>query len=160
MELKFQVYAKIQRPVHDVFQAVYDPKQLSEYFTTAGASGPLKEGTTVFWDFADFPGKFPVVVKKVIPNERIAFEWDAVENDMPLDQVKQMPPSIGYKTAVEIIFEALDPNSTLVRISESGWKETQNGLNSSYGNCQGWMNMACCLKAYVEYGINLRKGFF
>ncbi|ALO24786.1 hypothetical protein LEP1GSC137_2235 [Leptospira borgpetersenii str. Noumea 25] len=30
----------------------------------------------------------------------------------------------------------------------------------SYMNCQGWMNMSCCLKAYLEYGINLRKGFF
>jgi len=27
-------------------------------------------------------------------------------------------------------------------------------------NSQGWMNMACCLKAWLEYGINLRKGMF
>ncbi|MBE8398177.1 ATPase, partial [Leptospira borgpetersenii serovar Hardjo-bovis] len=33
-------------------------------------------------------------------------------------------------------------------------------LDGSYMNCQGWMNMSCCLKAYLEYGINLRKGFF
>jgi hypothetical protein len=24
----------------------------------------------------------------------------------------------------------------------------------------GLMNMLCCLKAYVEHGINLREGFF
>ena len=67
---------------------------------------------------------------------------------------------LNYNTKVEMSFEALGADSTLVKISESGWKETQSGLNSSYGNCQGWMNMACCLKAFVEYGINLRKGSF
>jgi hypothetical protein len=34
-------------------------------------------------------------------------------------------------------FESLDPNNTLVRISESGWHETQKGLDGSYGNCHG-----------------------
>ncbi len=57
-------------------------------------------------------------------------------------------------------FEPLGPESTLVKISESGWKENQKGLDSSYDNCQGWMQMSCSLKAYLEYGINLRKGFF
>lgn len=27
-----------------------------------------------------------------------------------------------------------------------------------YGNCGGWMHMMCCLKAHIEYGINLRTG--
>jgi uncharacterized protein YndB with AHSA1/START domain len=36
MELKFQVYAKIAKPVAEVFDAVYDPRKLSAYFTTGG----------------------------------------------------------------------------------------------------------------------------
>ena len=32
------------------------------------------------------------------------------------------------------------------------------GLKASYDNCGGWMHMSCCLKAYLEYGINLRAG--
>ena len=60
MELRFQVYGKIARPVAEVFDAVYNPDKLSGYFTTGGASGPLVEGATVTWDFADFPGAFPV----------------------------------------------------------------------------------------------------
>jgi len=40
MELTFQVHAKIRKPVADVFAAVVDPKKLSRYFTTGGASGP------------------------------------------------------------------------------------------------------------------------
>jgi len=146
MELKFQIQTKIQRPIAQVFDAVYDPKKLSAYFTTAGSSGPLKEGTTVLWKFADYPEEIPVSVKKVVRNELIVFEWAAMDRE--------------YNTRVEMRFEPLPANGTLVKISESGWKENQQDLNSSYSNCQGWMQMSCCLKAHVEYDINLRKGFF
>jgi len=140
MQLKFKVQAKIQKPVAEVFDAVYNPKKLSAYFTTGGASAPLDPGTTVTWDFADFPGAFPVRVKEVVPNRLIAFEWD--------------------KQRVEMTFEALGENNTLLSISEGEWPETQKGLDQSYGNCHGWTQMSCALKAYVEHGINLRDGFY
>ena len=60
MPLAFKVSGRIARPVHDVFEAVADPAQLSGYFTTNGAEGRLVTGATVTWDFADFPGAFPV----------------------------------------------------------------------------------------------------
>jgi hypothetical protein len=47
-----------------------------------------------------------------------------------------------------------------VKISESGWNENQDELNRSYSNCMGWSQMLSALKAYVEYGINLRKGAY
>ncbi|KAF0221018.1 MAG: hypothetical protein FD174_731 [Geobacteraceae bacterium] len=65
-----------------------------------------------------------------------------------------------YNTRVEMAFQALDAGSTMVRISESGWKENQKDLDNSYMNCMGWTQMICSLKTYVEYGINLREGFF
>ena len=141
MQLKFKVQARIQKPVAEVFDAVYNPKKLSAYFTTGGASAPLDPGTTVTWDFADFPGAFPVVVKEVVPNRLIAFEW-------------------GEKQRVEMTFEALDANNTLLSISEGTWPETQNGLDQSYGNCHGWTQMSCALKVWIEHGINLREGFY
>ena len=27
-------------------------------------------------------------------------------------------------------------------------------------NCEGWSQMLACMKAYVEYGINLRDGYY
>jgi len=57
MELKFKVSGRIARPVHDVFEAVADPDELSSYFTTNGAKGRLETGATVIWDFADFPAR-------------------------------------------------------------------------------------------------------
>lgn len=136
----------IQKPVHEVFEAVHDPKKISAYFTTAGASAPLKEGTTVQWEFADFPGPFPVHAKKVIQDQLIVLEWAAAEG--------------GYNTQTEFVFEALNPQETKIKISETGWKETEKGILSSYQNCQGWAQMCCALKAYLEYGINLRKGAY
>lgn len=146
MKLEFDVYAKIARPLADVFEAVRDPKELSAYFTTGGASGPLREGDTVRWKFAGFEGEYPVKVTKLVPNERIELSWET--------------NSGGYDTQVVMTFEALDAASTLVRIAESGWKENPTGLLDSYGNCGGWMQMLCCLKAWVEHRINLRQGFF
>ncbi|MCY1080224.1 SRPBCC family protein [Archangium lansingense] len=142
LDLKFQVFAKIAKPVAEVFDAVYNPKKLSGYFTTGGASGPLDEGTTVTWDFADFPGAFPVHVRKVERNRLIALEWKANDGD--------------YNTHVRMEFESLGPDATLVRISESGWQKTPKGLEASYGNCMGWSQMLCCLKVFVEQGTNLR----
>lgn len=47
----------------------------------------------------------------------------------------------------------------MVRISEGTWPETQDNLDRSYGNCEGWMQMIACMKVYLEHGFNLREGF-
>lgn len=146
MDLRFQVYGKIAKPVAEVFDAVQNPAKLSGYFTTGGASAPLDEGTTVTWDFHDVPGAFPVHVRTVEPSRLIELEWQAVDGE--------------YDTRVRMEFEPLDEHSTMVRISESGWRETPDGLRSSYGSCMGWTQMLCCLKVYVEQGVNLREFFF
>jgi uncharacterized protein YndB with AHSA1/START domain len=167
MQLKFQVHTKIQKPLAEVFDAVYNPTKLSAYFATGGASAPLNEGATVIWRFADYPGDAPVTVKKLILNQLIVFEWDAYEppDKSGADKVEdkpenKLPPSTGYKTTVEMTFESLGPANTLVRITESGWRETQRGLDGSYGNCMGWTQMLCALKAWLEHSINLREGAF
>lgn len=144
MDLKFQVQLKIQRPVAEVFDGVVNPAKLSGYFVQK-SSGPLREGTTVQWTFAEVPGEHDVVVRQVVPNERIVFEWASASES-------------GARTTVEMQFVPLDAGATMVRISESGWRETPAGLAASYDNCGGWMHMALCLKAYLEHGINLRAG--
>ncbi len=148
MELKFKVQTKILRPVAEVFDAVYDPKKLSGYFTNGGASAPLDEGTTVEWAFADNPGDekfaFPVIVKKMVKNELIELGWEGTK---------------GLDTHIRMEFDAAD-DGTIVRISETGWRETQDDLDASYRNCMGWSQMISALKAFVEHGIDLRKGAY
>lgn len=159
MNLMFSVSARIAKPVAEVFDAVVDPSVLSRYFTTGGARGRLETGATVSWDFHDFPGAFPVEVVEVTPQRRIVLRWAANEGG-PSEGDAVVAASAGYDTTVTMTFEPLEDGRTLVSISEEGWRETPAGLKASYGNCQGWTQMLCALKAYLEHDVNLREGMF
>ena len=160
MELKFRVAARIARPVHEVFEAVADPHKLSQYFTTGGAKGRLEAGKTVTWDFHDFPGEFEVDVVEVVPDEKIVLLWEAGEGEPPNVEGGSLSLA-NYKTKVTMSFSPIDDDSrTLVEIKEEGWRETQAALDASYGNCQGWSQMLCALKVWLEHGINLREGLY
>lgn len=146
MTLEFRVNGRIARPVDEVFDAVVNPDQLSRYFVTlGGVSAPLVAGSTVTWW-----GEVPVEVETVEPNERIVFRWDAMvaEGETP------------YRTRVEMRFQSLDDGATMVTIAETGWRENEQGQKSSYMNCEGWSQMLACMKAWLEYGINLREGYY
>ncbi len=148
MAIRFSVAGRVARPVHEVFEAVADPTQLSRYFTTNGAQGRLVTGATVKWDFADFPGAFPVQVVEVEADRRIVLRWQAAVQEDP------------YDTTVTMEFEGLDDGRTLVTITEEGWRDDDAGRRASYGNCEGWTGMLCALKTWLEHGINLRDGFY
>ena len=161
MDLKFRVAARIGKPVHEVFEAVADPQQLSQYFTTGGAQGRLETGATVTWDFHDYPGAFPVHVVEVVPDDRIVLKWAASEGEPPnLPEVDAKERRTGYQTKVTMTFQGLEDGRTLVEIAEEGWRETEGALKASYGNCQGWSQMLCALKVWLEHGINLREGMY
>ena len=159
MELKFTVAARIARPANEVFEAIADPDKLSAYFTTGGAIGRLETGKTVTWDFHDYPGAFPVEVEEVVPNEKIVLRWDANEGEAPNVDGGELR-SADYKTRVTMMFTPIEGNRTLVQITEEGWRENQGALQASYGNCQGWAQMLCALKVWIEYGINLRADMY
>lgn len=159
MDLKFEIAGRIAKPVAAVFEAVADPQQLSQYFTTGGAKGRLQSGNTVSWDFHDFPGAFPVDVIEVEPNRRIVLRWAAADGSNPAE-TGQNPEWVGYQTTVTMNFEPLTDGRTLVRIAETGWQDTPAGLAACLNNCQGWSQMLCALKIWLEHGINLREGFY
>ncbi|QDC01369.1 SRPBCC domain-containing protein [Mesorhizobium sp. 8] len=144
MSIGIRVSGRIGKPAAEVFDAVVNPKKLSGYFTTIkGASAPLVADTTVTWW-----GEVPVEVDEVVQNERIVLRWDAHDAKPP------------YKTRIEMNFEALDDGGTFITIAETGWHEDETGRKNSYMNCEGWSQMLSCMKAYVEYGINLRDGYY
>lgn len=150
MKHEFTVSGRIGRPVRDVYEAVADPAILSRYFTTGGARGRMETGATVWWDFADFPGEFPVTVVAAAEHSRIVFRWDAAVAE------DQEP----YQTTVTFTFDDTGDGRTLVRITETGWREDETGVAASYGNCAGWMQMLCAMKAWLEHGIVIREGMF
>lgn len=149
-ELGFTVSGYVSRPCAEVYEAVADPEQLSKYFTTGGARGRLEPGAEVTWDFADFPGEFPVTVVEADPPRRIVIRWDGDETTDPT----------GTTTTV-FEFEPVDDGTrTLVTITESAWRPTAAGAQQAFGNCQGWTGMLAALKAWLEHGVNLRDGFY
>ena len=148
--LGFTVFIFVGRPVEQVFEAVADPEQLSRYFTTGGAVGRLEPGATVQWDFDDFPGAFPVEVGEVVPNKKIVLRWEA--NDPTV-----LEP---YMLTVNFRFSATEDGRTRVEVEETGWHDLPASRAASYGNCMGWSQMLCALKAWLEHGVNLREGAY
>lgn len=140
MKLTAQATLQIQKPIDDVFDAIVNPERITKCFISR-SSGPMETGKTVAWEFGDFPGEFPVEVQSVRLNQSVSFIWD-------------------QETVVNIWFEAQADNSTVVKITEGEKELNEKNLKWLTDNTFGWGNFLDCLKAYLEYGINLRKGAF
>jgi uncharacterized protein YndB with AHSA1/START domain len=151
MAYEFQVSGRVSKPLEEAFEAVVNPETLSGYFTTGGAKGRLETGSTVSWDFHDFPGAFPVHVVEVEKNRRIVLKWGSAPDG---------DAAGSYDTTVTMTFQSLDDGRTLVTIAETGFRENPAGQKASYGNCEGWTGMLCAMKVYLENGIRLRKDFY
>lgn len=149
--LQFTVFGFMAKPPAEVYEAVADPAILSRFFTTGGAEGRAESGATVRWDFADFPGAFPVEVLEARAPELIRLRWGG-------DPEATVEPA---GTEVTFEFNAIDGGSrTEVRVTERSWRPTKAGAAGAFGNCMGWTGMLAALKAWLEHGINLREGFY
>jgi uncharacterized protein YndB with AHSA1/START domain len=145
MNRNYTVSTQVNRPVDEVFRAVVERDVMEKYFTTRSSSS-LVEGQKVGW-FWEHWGENSVFVNRVIENKLIELTIDS-SNWSKTDQ--------GYDVKVIFEFDELSENSTRLSISEQGWKTDADGLKASHENCGGWQHMAVCLKAWVEYGIDLR----
>jgi hypothetical protein len=54
----------------------------------------------------------------------------------------------------------MQDNTTFVSITEKTRDNDEKGIKWLNSNTEGWANFLACLKAYLEYGINLRKNAF
>jgi uncharacterized protein YndB with AHSA1/START domain len=147
MSRNYTVQTRILKPVADVFDAIVSSDKLCHYFTDR-TSGDLVEGQIVRWHWEHYEPEMPVIVQRIITNELIELTLDSAEWHKTADT--------GYPVSVIFEFETLDANSTMLSISESGWKTDSDGLKASHDNCGGWTHMAMCLKAWIEHGIDLR----
>lgn len=139
--LTFSINTRIDKPIAEVFDSVVNPKKIVGYFCNQ-ADAPLVEGQTVHWTWTAKPVTHPVKVKQIVPNTKIIIEW---------------PAASGGTSIAEMSFKPLDDGRTMVTISESGWPSSPEGQKASYKNCEGWQHMLCCMKAYLQHGIDLRK---
>ncbi len=142
-KLEIKTALQIQKPINEVFEAIVDPIKMSKYFISK-SSGKMEEGKEVKWQFPEFDMEFPVRIGKIETNKYISFYWD-------MD---------GIELLVEMTLTLKQNNSTVVTITEKSRDCDEAGIKWLMGNTAGWANFLACLKAYLEYGVNLRKGAF
>ncbi|MFZ0390166.1 MAG: SRPBCC domain-containing protein [Calditrichia bacterium] len=141
--LEIKTALQIQKPPRQVFEAIVNPGHMSHYFISQ-SSGRMETGKTLDWQFPEFEAKFSVRTGKIEPDEYISFYW---ENE-------------GRELLVEMRLAERENDSTLVTVTEKSMKNDEAGIKWLKMNTEGWANFLACLKAYLEYGINLRKGGF
>jgi len=142
--LEIKAAMQIQKPLKDVFEAIADPAKMSGYFISK-STGRMEEGKKLVWWFPEFDAECPVRIGKMQADTYISYYW----ND-----------SDGKELFVEIKLDPKENNSTLVTVTEKSRENDEAGIRWLKGNTEGWANFLACLKAYLEYGINLRKGAF
>jgi uncharacterized protein YndB with AHSA1/START domain len=142
MNLQVEVETTILKPIDTVFEAILSPEVMANYFISSG-SDRLEEGKTIIWKWNDAGVELPITVKKV-ENEQhfLSFLWSAS----------------GVETTVEFRLESLEKGRTLVKVREDGWESDEQGIKRYGEQTQGWVDMVTCMKAFLEFGINLRKG--
>ncbi len=139
--IKAKVQMGILKPAQEIFEAVVDPDKMNKYFIST-STGRMESGKTLIWRWDDFDAAHEVRVKDVEKDKLASFTW----------------VGSGVECLVVITLEQKDENRTLVKITESDWPADFEGATRCMGQVEGWMHFLCCLKAYLEYGVNLRVG--
>lgn len=143
MKLTAKATIQIQKSKNEVFDAIVNPNKMNQYFI-ASSTGAIETGKIVEWKFPEFDDIFPVMGGDLKQDEYISFDWSGGVNDM----------------LVEIFLEKGENDSTIVKVIEHEMNDDEAGIKQLMGQTEGWANFLACLKAYLEYGINLRKGAF
>ncbi len=86
-------------------------------------------------------GDYGTIVN-ITPDESFSFVWHPDHN--------------GYATLVEFTFED-DPHGCVVRVNESGFAHTDEGLHSLVQCACGWGEALTLLKLFLEFGISTKQ---
>jgi len=140
-KIRAKVQLGISKPASEIFESIVDPEKMSKYFIS-GSTGKMESGKTLTWTWTDYEGEHEVKVGKIEKDKVVSFEWSGS----------------GVNCVVVITIEEKGENKTLVKITESDWPADYKGANQCMGQVEGWTHFLCCMKTYLEYGINLRVG--
>ena len=141
--LEIKVAIQILKPMRTVFEAIVDPDNMTNYFISE-SSGRMVEGKELMWKFPEFEEEFPIRVGKIEQDRYVSYHWDTDSREL----------------LVEMTLTPADGDATVVTVTEKSMENDEAGIKWLMGNTGGWANFLACLKAYLEYGINLRNGAF
>ena len=128
---------KILKSPNEVFEAFIDPSKIGNFWFSS-SSERWEQGKTITLRYDEYDAQGDIEVIEVELNKKIVFQW-------------------GDGHIVTIKLEELDTVSTIIEVTEEGFKENDEDLiNQLIDNKEGWVYMLTCLKGYLEYGANLR----
>ena len=143
--LEIKAGLQVLKPVDEVFDAIIDPDKMKNYFIS-NSSGLMQTGETLTWKFPEMDIEFPVTVGKTEKNRYVSFYWDGAMD--------------GEQTFVEITLDEVTNDITFVKVTEKSKENNEAGIKWLKNNTEGWANFLACMKAWMEYGVHLRKGAF
>lgn len=128
----------IRKPISEVFNVFIDPEITTKIWFTK-SSGKLYAGDTISWTWEMFDHTVEILVKSIIPDERIQIQWG--ENKDAL---------------VNWDFKKISDSQTFVTITNTGFVGTSEDLIAQIRDAtEGFTLVLANLKAYLEYGILL-----
>lgn len=143
MDTQLTTKFKILKPGKEVFEAIVDPKKIGNFWFTS-SSERWEEGKKVTLTYAEYEAELVINVLEVKDHEKIVYSWGEGEDE----------------TRVAMTLMEPDDQSTLIQVTESGFKEDDPELfNKMLGQKEGWVFMLSCLKCYLEHGVNDLRGF-
>jgi uncharacterized protein YndB with AHSA1/START domain len=143
MSQEKQKYAEvgmlIRKPVEQVYEAFINPEITTKFWFTK-STGRLDKNDEVQWTWEMYNHSISVIIKSIIPNEKIIIQWGNYEK----------------QTTVEWTFIPLDKSRTFVKVINSGFKGTHDELLMQIGDSIGGFTLVLAgLKAYLEHNIQL-----
>jgi len=140
MQLISKASLQIQKPIALVYEGIVNPEIMTQYFISE-STGRMETGKDLVWRFPEFDDKFTVTEVKVETNVSVSFVWDP-------------------ETVVTINLKQHQEDSTIVEVTEGNKEYSDINLQWLISNTGGWANFLACMKAYLEYGIHLRRGAY
>lgn len=130
----------IRAPVAKVFEAFVDPAVTTKFWFSK-ASGPLKAGETVQWNWEMYGHADDVHVRAIEADRSIIYDWGGQ----------------GNLSRVEMTFTALEDGQTFVQVSNSGFHgDADSVVAQALDSNGGFTTVLCAAKVWLEHGINAR----
>lgn len=129
---------RITKPTNEVFEAIVDPAKIGKFWFSSSSQRWI-QGQKVTLRYEEYNAEVVIHIVEVEENKKIVYSWGEEQNE---------------ETQVTIVLKELDNQSTIIEITESGFREEDPDVISKViGQKEGWVYMLCCLKCYLENDV-------
>lgn len=128
---------KIAKSAHDVFEAFADPEKIGNFWFSS-SSERWQPGRTIILRYDEYDAEGKIDVLDMEPDRKIVFRDES-----------------QHLVTITLVEEG--PSATIIEVTEEGFDESASQFIAELvDNKEGWVYALTCLKAYLEYGVNLR----